>query len=330
LVPGNSPTLIDRYPEVFLALDRIRAPLATFLSDEVVLLRPSTLEVVKTAIATRAANQHRSVVLLLRASAQDDALILTRSLFELLLHTEEILRDPRDATERAQRFLDFALFQQHLESRELFAYRLDVVQSLLPGLTSIQGVNIFVFSVSELPDLLSQWRGYSPRAGGLSMALDLETLEPTFRSQGFRLAQCIYHESTQRRIIHELLLRKLSRSKDGYWFSARNLRVFVKELLAVAPILKAPEFSEEREWRLVSDLTDIRHPQVTFRATGSTIVPYFDLSIAGSDGKVPIRQVVVGPGPHSQATASSVSSLLGRHASGTWAVAFSTIPYRGW
>ncbi|HNX48832.1 MAG TPA: DUF2971 domain-containing protein [Thermoanaerobaculaceae bacterium] len=208
--------------------------------------------------------------------------------------------------------------------------RQEILESLLPQLQSIQRVNIFVFSLSELPDLLSQWRAYSPKAGGLSIAFDLEVLESCFRSQGFRLAECIYDPAAQYRVIHTLLARELERSKDGYWFSKRNLRVFVEELLAVAPLLKDPGFSEEREWRLVSDLTNIDHPQVRFRVTDSTIVPYFDLSVADQDGKLPIRMVVVGPSPHSQATASSVSSLLGRHATGKWFVKPSSVPYRVW
>ena len=52
----------------------------------------------------RALNQYRSIVNLLRNNHWEDALILVRSLFELLLNTEELCRRTDDIEKAAESF----------------------------------------------------------------------------------------------------------------------------------------------------------------------------------------------------------------------------------
>ena len=112
--------LQDRFPRVFEALLAIRRPMAEWLTEGAMPVPQSPSGVVKYGIVYRAANLHTSIWRLLRANAEDDALILTRSLFELLVNLEECLRSPDGIDGAASRFIKFMRLQQHLESREMY------------------------------------------------------------------------------------------------------------------------------------------------------------------------------------------------------------------
>jgi len=68
------------------------------------------LGIVKLATSVRAFNLYRSINFLLENDHWEDAAILARSMFELLLNLEEVVRDERTAEERAQKYLRY----QHL------------------------------------------------------------------------------------------------------------------------------------------------------------------------------------------------------------------------
>jgi hypothetical protein len=106
-------------------MEEIRRPLAGWLGGAVERQDATTSGIVKLAMLSRAASQHGAVGLLLAADHVDDALILTRSLFELLLHAEELVREPRREEELARRILRFAQVQDYLEIRELQQYRVE-------------------------------------------------------------------------------------------------------------------------------------------------------------------------------------------------------------
>ncbi|MFI5365588.1 MAG: DUF5677 domain-containing protein, partial [Candidatus Binatia bacterium] len=84
---------------------------------------PTPIGVVKLGILFRSANQHRAIVNLLSTNHVEDALILTRALFELTLHTEELVRDSSALHDRALRYLRFCRLQIYLESRQIYVLR---------------------------------------------------------------------------------------------------------------------------------------------------------------------------------------------------------------
>jgi hypothetical protein len=75
-------------------------------------------------------------------------------------------------------------------------------------------------------------------------------------------------------------------------------------------MLKHPKFSEECEWRMISQPTPIDHPQIRYREGKSTRIPYFDFKLAEKE-RLAISQVIIGPAPDMElSTPESVDNLL--------------------
>jgi Family of unknown function (DUF5677) len=82
----------------------------------------TSMGLAKLALLVRAFNQYRSIVNLLRDNHWEDSLILVRSLFELMLQAEELLR-AKDPEEAAVRLFAFSQLQRYLEWRGLEQYQ---------------------------------------------------------------------------------------------------------------------------------------------------------------------------------------------------------------
>jgi hypothetical protein len=65
---------------------------------------------------------------------------------------------------------------------------------------------IFVVSFSDSEDDLSQWRGYSRRTSGVSIAFDLRIFRPPAESDSaVTLAPCVYGDDEKKNLIHRAL-----------------------------------------------------------------------------------------------------------------------------
>ncbi len=94
----------------------------------------------------------------------------------------------------------------------------------------------------------------------------------------------------------------------------------IPKILAYAPFIKHPSFSEESEWRVVI----IDRFGSKFRQGKSFIVPYLEIPLSGED-PVRIEKAIVGPTPHKDLAKQSCSKFLG-----IGNVINSDIPYRNW
>jgi hypothetical protein len=122
------------------------------------------------------------------------------------------------------------------------------------------------------------------------------------RKEKFALARCIYDETVQIKIIEEGINACLKRNPfDRLPFSSF--------LGKVGAFFKHPLFREEREWRLVSPATSIKHPSVGFRPSRSMVNPYFSIPL-GEQEKSVVNHVVVGPCPHPHLSQNSIEMFL--------------------
>jgi len=63
-----------------------------------------------------------------------------------------------------------------------------------------------VFSFSQNPDQLSQWRGYCPTANGYALGFYSKVLEQSHQNEGLSfLAPCIYDETKQAELIDGII-----------------------------------------------------------------------------------------------------------------------------
>lgn len=190
-------------------------------------------------------------------------------------------------------------------------------------------VNVFVACFCEQGDLLSQWRGYSGGNHGFSIGIDSNSLKKKTSPDGFTFARCIYDKKTQTQIVDDGITEALKIEEDH-----RSI-YFDGFLSRVGAFFKHSLFKEEREWRLVSQTTSIKHKDVGFRPGRSMINPYLSISLGSGKDSV-VNRVTVGPCPHPELSNGAVEMLLlhkGVHVKGKpWEldVRDSKIPYRNW
>lgn len=183
---------------------------------------------------------------------------------------------------------------------------------------------MFVFSLTEKGNLLSQWRAYTPSGeGGVSIGFSKEGLEEIAAQRGFDLIKCQYDRKEQVDILNEELdaivgqfvkdfsmINTTGRPPHQqylpyfYQFAERLLKTFCR--------IKDPFFQEENEWRLVSKYYEYyTDPEIKFRDGRTTLVPFIELPLAGihNDGRL-FEQVYVGPSPNFNLAFSAIASFL--------------------
>lgn len=185
----------------------------------------------------------------------------------------------------------------------------------ISNLKGIRNLNLCVCSLSEEGDLLSQWRGYSKQQGGYSIGFDSDALTLLLQSQGFRLGKCVYEKDAQEYLVQDVINRSLVRYQDMdepepdvLIYPSDSTRFFINELSLIAPLIKDISFSEEKEWRILSD-GGITFGNLRFRAGISMLIPYYGISLRPDFWNL-IRQVIVGHTPHPELAHSSTSAFL--------------------
>lgn len=198
-------------------------------------------------------------------------------------------------------------------------------------LEGVARIHIFVVSLTERGDQLSQWRGYCPNGAGYSIGFSKSAIEQLSRRQGFTFKPCIYDWQQQRKLLDSPLRRaenvvsSTSGSSDAIDAAVNQ---FLEEFIQIAPLLKHRAFSEEQEWRLVSGLVLSTDARWKTRAGKSTLVPYIEFSLVCEDGSIPVRNVIVGPGPDKDLALNALPTFLTRNRVTKWSVTPSQVPYR--
>ncbi len=198
---------------------------------------------------------------------------------------------------------------------------------------------IFIFSLSEVPSLLSQWRSYTPHGKGVSLEFSPEKINFVMQSSELKLARCIYDNDEQEEIIGSLIDKILvsfrqqlpsmdvSRAHpDQCYFGF--FQQYTNEILQVLAIIKHGAFREEREWRMVSShYPRYVDPRIKFREGASMLVPYMELPLGGD--KPYFTSVMLGPSPHQNLSMSGLGMFLSNKGLCSKTINCS-IPYREW
>jgi hypothetical protein len=190
----------------------------------------------------------------------------------------------------------------------------------------------FVFSFSESRDLLSQWRAYCPASGGYAIGISLKTLSAMAGEQGFALAKCVYDGEDHGSQIVALVASAraaLRTHPDPTTWRQEIIAPFLYRFYSLAPLLKHPAFSEEREWRLVLS-PSMRGPsdRVKFQARAGLLIPYYEFSLGDIRNKLILGEIVIGPHRHQQLAFSTLMGFLGHSGVRAEEISASTIPFR--
>jgi hypothetical protein len=181
--------------------------------------------------------------------------------------------------------------------------------------------------------LLSQWRGYA-EAGGFAVEFDENMLDELLKAETKEFEYVITKsDDVAYKDFNKLFKAEAYKGIAGgliyKLFESRGLDVseitgkkqvaeIVLDYIKLAPFLKHPSFSEEREYRIVAACNRARKiipnemkpaKDIKFRIRNTLIIPYIEL-FKSVDDLLPIRSIIIGPHPYQQRQAEAVSMAL--------------------
>lgn len=176
------------------------------------------------------------------------------------------------------------------------------------------GARTFIFSMTENPDQLSQWRGYCG-LGGYSIGFDLPILQRNSSSQSFRLEKCIYEDDEKVEIINNEIDRTVTFFSENESIEDCSKIVhqsnFYAGMLKLASTMKHASFSEEKEWRLIGGPFSCKTPRSRWRTKNGMLLPYYEIALdRDNNGFLPISEIFIGPCDDKKLSSSSLEMYL--------------------
>ena len=128
--------------------------------------------------------------------------------------------------------------------------------------------------------LLSQWRGYAGVGGGYCVVLDEAALD------------LMVEEEKQASPDITILKKDVVYVGEEEPIPEPRDRVHLLDVLA---FLKSQSFAEEHETRIMLSSPPQKPRKIRFRESGDLLIPYVE--IFGKPRRLPITEIIVGPGP---------------------------------
>ena len=236
-----------------------------------------------------------------------------------------------------------------------FVQVLTEYQKLAPDLDAY----VFCMSAGKLvgnppQDILSQWRAYGQDGRGACLTLDGGNLARIVsNTPGLRINPVIYDRSIQSSFVNDILNRGLAAHGRGDPIAREAT---IAALVFATPLMKAPVFAEEQEWRLIFMPPQVGpQPRLGFHPRRDFLAPYIELAhiwtilrlemlkvpeleatlgaetlrpCANVPPLVPITKVMIGPSGHQPLNLRAMAKLLRQANRHTVAILASEIPYR--
>lgn len=236
------------------------------------------------------------------------------------------------------RYLNDTSEIQHTESllREVLSAALestpsDISSKILSQLVDKRSLSsdfdIYIFSLSEQKDSLSQWRGYASEGRGFTMGLDTKELLKHKKKKevdgGFDLFRVEYDRSRQIKVLKDALQEIIERAEENVssgteLSEATENAVWCFQFISFTRSVmnKHASFRDENEWRVAliaqrpADTDKEWDSDIKVRVRGSELIPYLVVK-PGLKGKLPLRSIGVGPGFSRGNQTNAVRSLCG-------------------
>ena len=208
----------------------------------------------------------------------------------------------------------------------------EVLRFLASSFAPIKELKIFVCSFSEEGDLLSQWRGYCPDGGGVSMGFDFAHIRNCAASQSYMIGPCLYDANSKSKVISSAIDGALPKIREmlGKVLENHVRGYFYQHVVMVAPFIKHPAFEEEKEWRcaLLPSIEQVN--ECKYRVVGrSLLIPYHELRLVEND-VLKVNKIVVGPTDHKKLQLNTIGDILVQRGVKWGSISYSSAPYRVW
>ncbi len=255
----------------------------------------------------------------------------------------------KHALEFAKNFAGFIHYEDEYLSG--FAWTLN------EALGNMHESHIYISSFSEVPDLLSQWRGYCPKGEGVCIGFNKKLLERFCSDNNLIIKKCIYNHDEQKEkiawlintAINEFPKPTLSRKEfeqsshkeqcryvidsqlyvtkgEGHLVANQVLTTLSDSLHELAPYMKNKAFIEESEWRIIAKDPDT---EIYFRTAASHLIPYIVLPMISVHKEI-ISEIVIGPTANVERSISSIQLLLKRYGINDVVIKKSQVPLNSW
>jgi Protein of unknown function (DUF2971) len=206
------------------------------------------------------------------------------------------------------------------------------------------GPHLYVFCLSEVGDLLSQWRAYGGRGAGYAIGFSACGLFSRLRrSEGQYLVKVTYDPNLQRSNATEVFEQIISimnqyewahgnitvtvHGDDAHLVENKIRTAFLSEIIRLRAQFKIRAFQEEAEWRIVQFAHPaVDKPPVQFRPGVDSVKPYVELDL--QPDTLPIEQINIGPALKPDLARKSASLLLAKASYSGVVVSNSIVPFR--
>ena len=166
-------------------------------------------------------------------------------------------------------------------------------------------------------------------------------MKDTFKNKnenlGFYLNECIYNKDKQSERIAQLW--KDSKKETNGNKDAKNINTwlanvahnFLGKCMLSSPIFKDESFSEEKEWRLISNSFRFNKsdPRIKFRIKKSAIIPYVEFKLTEKNQPLVFSEIILGPSSRNNTFSGfSVRSFFSAKDVNCSNIKYSKIPYK--
>lgn len=182
--------------------------------------------------------------------------------------------------------------------------------------------NLFIFSLSQEKDDLSQWRGYARDGQGFTIGFCGTTInESAGPDRSYSFPQVEYDTNRQENALskslkafEDELLASIGRGEGGDDAYAQVVSFFNWALENRAAINKHKSFSSEKEWRIVAFVRpENAETTIEIRTSGMRLVRYVELEPRFPGTKLlPIKSIGIGPGFTGAEQFDAVSTLCSK------------------
>ena len=207
-----------------------------------------------------------------------------------------------------------------------------LLRDIRTGLRDMEQWHICIASFCEHGDLLSQWRGYGNQGKGYAIGFDLKKLRDIARQQSFILWPCVYNPVLQIELVNYLIESWCETFFDKEINHEEMVNLIHTSACLLAPVIKDESFSEEQEWRLVSQVRSGKDQSslFAFREGAYSLIPYLNFKIIDENGKDCIVKTTIGPSPHMNLAKNSLEAFFAAYRLNSVEIVESKIPFRNW
>jgi hypothetical protein len=179
--------------------------------------------------------------------------------------------------------------------------------------------DVWVITFTEQRDTEAHWRTYG-RGTGVALGFSPEGMIRAAEAGGAVLLPCCYDDrikigimSRGLALIEQLYAQRNGRRTDGVDSGEALVRSVIREIALFSALMKPAALAEEREWRVV--LVNATQTAAGARAINAVAMPEYmslavDLPLADADDRLPLTEIVVGPGRQQRLTERAFRTLL--------------------